>query len=209
MNNVREIKKIKTRNDILNYARKRFLQDGYIKVKTSEIAKGANVGEGTIFNYFKSKGHLFIEALFSEINLNEYTIELSQNLNEQFVVEEITSIINFHLFKLNLIKKDFLIEFFSIIYSNEYNNKNDSVEIFQHLDKLIVLQINDLLSKIKTSSSSTKDYDVDSITEIIVSCVVMQFTLFVYNKRSSYDNLMAVLSNHIKLIIKGNIFFNC
>lgn len=61
---------INTKEKILEVAFVLFLNKGYDSVSISNIKKEANVGSGTIYNYFKSK-----EALYDEV-LNKYLINL-------------------------------------------------------------------------------------------------------------------------------------
>lgn len=48
---------------IINAAIKLLLRENYQNMKTSEIAKEADVAEGTIYRYFKNKKDLFIHAI--------------------------------------------------------------------------------------------------------------------------------------------------
>ena len=61
---------INTKEKILEVAFVLFLNKGYDSVSISNIKKEANVGSGTIYNYFKSK-----EDLYDEV-LNKYLINL-------------------------------------------------------------------------------------------------------------------------------------
>ena len=49
--------------DILDAATKIFAEKGYEGSRTSDIAKEANVAEGTIFRYFKTKKDLLVGLL--------------------------------------------------------------------------------------------------------------------------------------------------
>lgn len=51
------------REAIIYSALKMFERDGFHKAKVEEIAKGANVGKGTIYEYFNSKKDLFCEMV--------------------------------------------------------------------------------------------------------------------------------------------------
>ncbi|WP_432406624.1 TetR/AcrR family transcriptional regulator [Wukongibacter sp. M2B1] len=70
-----------------------FERDGFHKAKVEEIAKGANVGKGTIYEYFKSKKDLFYQMVKSIMSMY---FEKIRNVAE----EDIDPIIRFE----NLIK---------------------------------------------------------------------------------------------------------
>ncbi|MCK4695022.1 MAG: TetR/AcrR family transcriptional regulator [Candidatus Cloacimonetes bacterium] len=91
--NKRQIQKKKTRELILQVAKKEFIKKGFLDTTTSEISKKAEIAHGTLFLHFKNKETLIIEILDKElesINTNifkliskDYNLErlLSQYLN--------------------------------------------------------------------------------------------------------------------------------
>lgn len=60
---------------ILDAARKVFLQHGYL-ASTAQLARAAGVSEGSLFKHFKSKNHLFCEAMRAETRVREYEQDL-------------------------------------------------------------------------------------------------------------------------------------
>ncbi len=94
------------KKDILMAALEIFGRDGFYKAKVSDIAKQADVGKGTIYEYFDSKKNLFeemvdfcgykgLEYLTEEINKEESAIEKLKKyiLIESQVMEEYGDII--------------------------------------------------------------------------------------------------------------------
>ncbi len=61
--------KKKKRETIIFSALEVFERDGFNKAKVEDIAKGANVGKGTIYEYFKSKKDLFYEMVKSIMDI--------------------------------------------------------------------------------------------------------------------------------------------
>jgi AcrR family transcriptional regulator len=66
----KEREKMARQRDILNAARELFLRKGYHETTLEEIARQADFGKGTIYNYFDSK-----EDLFRSI-INQFTDEI-------------------------------------------------------------------------------------------------------------------------------------
>jgi AcrR family transcriptional regulator len=56
---LRERKKLQTRQQIFEAARKLFQEKGFERVSVAEIARAADVSEVTVFNYFPSKEDLY------------------------------------------------------------------------------------------------------------------------------------------------------
>lgn len=75
--------------DIIKAAAKVFSENGFHKAKMQTIADTANVGKGTIYEYFKSKNHLFEEMIkyfiISYIDSLQNLIDKSTNLKETLV----------------------------------------------------------------------------------------------------------------------------
>jgi AcrR family transcriptional regulator len=60
---LRERKKQQTRQLIADTARQLFTEHGFDSVTVAAVAAAANVSEGTVFNYFPTKEHLFFDGM--------------------------------------------------------------------------------------------------------------------------------------------------
>lgn len=66
MTGLRERNKARRRQDILAAAQRLFFEHGYAAASVAEIADCAGVAEGTVFNYFPTKGDLLLELMVEE-----------------------------------------------------------------------------------------------------------------------------------------------
>ncbi len=84
------------REAILNSALKIFERDGFYKAKVENIAKEANVGKGTIYEYFDSKKDLFYQMVKSMVD--QYIDDI-QKIAEEDVdpISKLQNIVRFHL----------------------------------------------------------------------------------------------------------------
>lgn len=84
------------REAIIYSALEMFERDGFHKTKVEEIAKGANVGKGTIYEYFDSKKDLFCEMI-------KFMMDRYIDIIKDVVEEDVDPITKFHnLLKLQL-----------------------------------------------------------------------------------------------------------
>jgi AcrR family transcriptional regulator len=83
--------KVKRKNDIIKAAQKIFAQKSYEKATLDEIAKEAEYGKGTIYNYFKGKEDLFINLIQHGLSQMEENITkvISENMNCREQLEKI------------------------------------------------------------------------------------------------------------------------
>ncbi len=78
------IEKNNKRNEILNSARMLFKENGFHKTKMEDIAIGANVGKGTLYEYFKSKQEIFDEVCVDYVkSIHKYVKEI-KDMNISF-----------------------------------------------------------------------------------------------------------------------------
>ena len=73
------VKNSDKRNRIINAALNVFSKDGYQNSKIEDIAKTADIGKGTLYEYFSSKEELFLHvfANFKESVLSKYWVVLN------------------------------------------------------------------------------------------------------------------------------------
>ncbi|KXG76947.1 HTH-type transcriptional repressor Bm3R1 [Fervidicola ferrireducens] len=80
-------KQVEKRSSILEAAASIFSNKGYPNTKMQDIAEKAGIGKGTIYQYFKSKKHLFQQIIKEGIDL--YTIGLKNEIKGYTGLEEI------------------------------------------------------------------------------------------------------------------------
>lgn len=81
MGGLRERKKKKTRQAIMNAAIKLFSAKGFENTSVEELAKAAGVGKGTIYSYFKTKSQIFLAFCEDEIDFVFSDLAAKTNLD--------------------------------------------------------------------------------------------------------------------------------
>ncbi|MCR4592169.1 MAG: TetR/AcrR family transcriptional regulator [Bacteroidaceae bacterium] len=77
-----QIKKVHTREMIVEVAKREFLKKGFAKASMREIAKGACIGVSNLYNYFQSKDELFRYIVLPLI------LELEKMMHQHHNVED-------------------------------------------------------------------------------------------------------------------------
>jgi len=86
MSGLREIKKKKTRQAIMNAAIKLFSEKGFNQTSVGELAKAAGVGKSTIYGYFHTKNEIFLA--FCEDQIDFVFTELAQKRDPDAPLKE-------------------------------------------------------------------------------------------------------------------------
>lgn len=142
-----------TRGKIINVACE-ILKDGnYQTMTTSEIAKAAQISEGTIYRYFSSKKEILLTIL-DELN-NYFVKTFFSGIESKVKLDEKLKIIGENFF----IHKDKLASLYSIMFKvfSEVSDK-DVKEKFKIIYDKILIQIEDLLSSEFESLNKIKSF---------------------------------------------------
>ncbi len=99
-----QVKKEEIRKRILDVARKKFIQNGFIETSMRTIAKKSNITTSNIYNYFEKKDSLFAEILKPTISKINETLKILEN----FKVKEEKDFWSFEFSKKQF---DFLMQF--------------------------------------------------------------------------------------------------
>ncbi|GMQ56420.1 hypothetical protein AN1V17_08130 [Vallitalea sediminicola] len=201
---LREKKKQRTRKAILDYSKQRFIEDGYKKVTTAEIASALEIGEGTIFNYFNSKGQLFIECLVETVKMENYNFNSITIMNEEDIVKEVVNFIEAYLNSFKKLDSSLLKEYISVLY--DVSNRVKSNEcVMQFIDEFFLTLLNKLLDSFKTLEWFNIDIDNENISLCVMGCIITQFTFYVYDESYTYEHMITKIQRLVSLILHGNI----
>ena len=129
--NVPEEEISKRQWDILDAATKIFSEKGYAASRTSDIAKEANIAEGTIFRYFKTKKDLLV-GLLMPLMIKFFRPLMFKSMEKIMNNEKNESI--------NVVLKNIMIDRITLIKKNKPLVKTIMVESIYHPELLEPLQ---------------------------------------------------------------------
>ncbi len=118
------VKKTDKRNRIINAALTVFSGDGFQNSKIENIAKTADIGKGTLYEYFASKDELFLEVFskFKESVLSKYWVVLKESSDPLSKLRRVAKI-NAEICADDKIQMKFLAQFSFECITREEGNK--------------------------------------------------------------------------------------
>ena len=199
---------INTKEKILEVAFVLFLNKGYDSVSISNIKKEANVGSGTIYNYFKSKEDLYDEVLNKYlINLFYIFIENIKNFNGNtkeklifFNMEFLTSEESDKYLRLKHVDYKFKeidyrkMHFLYIAGLQHHKSIKDKTEKFAtDINKLL----NEIIIQGKLNNEIREDLDEKEIVPFILSTFSGIYFLWLNNDNLNLKEVVNSNVNHI------------
>lgn len=199
---------INTKEKILEVAFVLFLNKGYDSVSISNIKKEANVGSGTIYNYFKSKEELYDEVLNKYlINLFYIFIENIKNFNGNtkeklifFNMEFLTSEESDKYLRLKHVDYKFKeidyrkMHFLYIAGLQHHKSIKDKTEKFAtDINKLL----NEIIIQGKLNNEIREDLDEKEIVPFILSTFSGIYFLWLNNDDLNLKEVVNSNVNHI------------
>lgn len=202
MADLREKKKVKNKRKIVKVAKELFSQRGFNQTKISEIAKRAQVGVGTIYNYYSSKGGILLDVVSDFVEQLEVEgIEDSPSSVGSFtellfsVVKNSTDIFDYY-------PKSFWREIFHVITEESEEAINLRKSLFG-FDQELVSWVETMIEE----HSDCFQFPISSseASYALYGAITMLVTQFIYDERMTYEQLLVLLSNQIQFIFKGKL----
>ncbi|QAS52556.1 TetR/AcrR family transcriptional regulator [Halobacillus litoralis] len=195
-------KKQKTRETIIAVAKNIFNQKGFEQTTTSEIAEQANIGHGTLFNYFDSKADLLIDVFTEEF------IDRIDNLDYHLTEEDQTrcadEIVYLFLYrrinKYLHLRKSMFRDMMGIALTS-FQSDQERMKHFIGLDFMLVDELIELLNHLKEEKKLAHDFDSNEAAEIIYSSLAFEFIMFLYQHEMTKEHFLTGIRNKLKFII--------
>jgi len=158
--NIRESKKSKNKNKIIDKARELFLRDGYLKTSTATIAKEVEIGEGTLFNYFPTKAELFMSVFINHEKMNTKRVEEYFD-DDADVASAIAERIIDDLSSFENMNKGILREYISVLYQLTNFESNEAIQSVLRFDSMILIHVKELIELFQDNNKLKKKFETD------------------------------------------------
>ncbi|MGV8906220.1 MAG: TetR/AcrR family transcriptional regulator [Acetobacterium sp.] len=199
---LRAKKKIETEDKIKKAAKEIFFSKGYAKTTMEEIAAKAEIGVGTLYNYFKSKDEIYIANMSEELNFDqEDSIQLENDMDKN-VAKSVTAFTLKTLKGLKLMDKRIWKELMSVVFGNSKSN-NFMFKGMIRFDYKFIDKLKVLLENNKNRGYLLPNFNTDEAAYAIYSVVLAQVILYIYSEDITFNALTGNIENQIRFIFEG------
>lgn len=202
MSGLRERKKKASEEKITSSAREIFLKKGYHDTTMEEIAAKADMGVGTLYNYFKSKAEIFISIMTQESLINETDEE---ELDYTLEKDPVTIIIDYILRSTEYIEsfdKKLWIELFAAILGNA-NQDNMVFTGLVNMDFLLIQKLEHLLNSLKDKGRLPQSFKSNEAVYAIYSIIIAQIIMYISIEGATFEVYKKNVGNQIHFLFEG------
>ncbi len=197
MSGLRERKKKNTEERILSAGKEILLSKGYNAATMEEIAEKAEIGVGTLYNYFKSKGEIFVKVISKELYLDEKC-----NKETTSVIEMVISYLWKYINNMKLFEKLVWRELFAVIFAS---TKTDNLKIqgLVKIDVIFVKKLEQLLDSAIEKEMLPKSFDSKEAAYTIYSIIFTQTMMYIYMEEIGFEDFETQVKNQIGFLFEG------
>lgn len=201
---VREKKKEALRLQILQAAKDCFLTDGFAETTIADIAERANIGVGTLYNYFPSKALLFIQSYYRDMgNPRDKLEDILKKYSEDPTLT-IVHIIEVYMEPYRTMEKNTLRELFNV--SMESLTKHQELGEFIRASKFAFVSfIAKTLDAYQGKGLLDPDIDTSDAAFCIYSIITTQALYFIIDDSITYQTMQDNILRQSKLFFKGKL----
>lgn len=204
MSGIREKKKEALRYQILEAAKECFLTEGFEETTIADIAERANIGVGTLYNYFPSKALLFIESYFRDLgNPKQKLDEVICKYGEDpaLTIAHITEV---YLEPYKAFDKGTIRELFAV-FMDSLTKNIELADIYTYNDYLYIEFLAKVLDAYREKGLFTVEFDTNDAAYCLYSIIMTQALFYMVEDQLSYEIIQANILRQIKLFFLGKV----
>lgn len=203
MAGLREDKKQQTQVKIMESAKTVFSEKGFQKASMAEIARDAEVGTGTIYNYFASKGALLIRIFAEEVE------QLQKTGDVQFAVQPEAGLVDTViqlLQQFNGLFHSYPKAFWRDLIHAMTEEVEESIQLRQDLfglDQQMMVLVMQMIEK--ESDRFRVPVNAEEAAYAIYGAVMMDTMLYIYNEPMTIEHFEQQMTRHIRFLFAGKM----
>ncbi len=200
MVSLREKQKVRREQSILAAAAELLELKGYESTSIEEIAEKAEVGVGTVYNYFRSKSELLLALS------KQWTIEILKK-GQAIVdnppkdpIEAVSSLFSVYIEAfVSGHSKSFLRELFAITFAEQISFVKEQIK----LDYALIAQVTLLLKEIKNRGQLSRGVKPEDAAYLLYIASMTNILLFISDDEMTLDPTIKSMRQSVRLIFKG------
>lgn len=187
MAGLRQERKDRTRRAILDAAGALFLERGYARTTTAEIARQAGIAEGTVFNYFPAKAAILINVLYGSFQVEPYAFA-PPGQGRAWLAEEILAFLHHYLGSARHTGKALLREVFSISFQDTDEGRLLLTNLIG-MDAALGQELGEHLARLQQQGILPPDADLDGFLQLGYSVVMVAFITYTITEEQSFEEM--------------------
>ncbi len=201
MTGIRERKKKEARTKILHAAKAIFEEKDFESVKMSEIALKADLGVGTVYNYFDSKNEVFMETLVDTMGLDK---DLKFDLSKLVEVETIQIVIDYtmqYIKKIKYFPKKLMKQMIKVSLSGK--NSEYLLNQMMKYDFAFIQELENLLDEMNEEGLFVSEFDPQMASEVIYSTIMYEVLMYLYTDQIEIEWIEKNIEKRIRFVLMG------
>ncbi|PAT01164.1 hypothetical protein CI105_07930 [Candidatus Izimaplasma bacterium ZiA1] len=183
------------RNKILEVSKSSFEKNGYEETSTKKIAQEVGIAEGTLFNYFESKGEIFLESFTKGIVDFSYDSELKGEYASEILYNYTEKIL-----KKTIIFPKRLITELGISMIKLARKKPKLTKQLAELDYQYIRNIENICIELQ-ERKVIKETDIKFLCETLYSTIMYELMMYLYEKEITRTMFLGNIKLKFKKIL--------
>lgn len=197
---VRELKKEKTKKDIIISASELFYKKGFAETTLEEIAEKAFIGVGTLYNYFSGKAELFLAVMAHRISPGNiragYSGDVSKKKNPDLTLDFVRESAR----SFTGISKQLWKEVLSAAFS-QGTGEDSLMSGLLILDKELIKRLEECLLEEKKCGNLPGPFNTTAAALVLYSTIFTLFLFYINDPGMSAEELMADIEAKVSFIL--------
>jgi AcrR family transcriptional regulator len=199
MTGLREQKKQQTRDAIVAVASKLFGKQGFQATTMEEIAAGAGVSAGTLYNYFGTKNTLLLAHLESRVDDMTETGSALLAAPPPDVVAAVQALTRLYLDRFISLERELLRE----VMAASFGSTSELLPELMRLDELLFHQLETLLGHFAEAEDLQAGVDVSEAATALYSLFATQLIMYVSVEAMTPTALRRAMARQIEIVFTG------
>lgn len=199
---LREQKKQKAQDSILQNAGNLFLTKGYAGTTLEEIAARAEIGVGTLYNYYDSKAEVFLAVMADKMDFSVEEIDGLLGDAETDVVDLILKFVREASKPFLLISNEMWQELISAALGVTKPG-NALLQRLIQVDNQFMSQLEKCFDHLINQGAIASNYPTKQAAGVIYSIILSQFLFYIYDKGMTGEQFINSTEAQITFVLQS------